>query len=306
MVARSTLTTSLLLFCGMALFGSATPLSKLVVRDFPVFTASLFRVTLGAIVLLPFLAGGAAGIARLTRRDWIVVSAIALVGMFGFTVFLLLGMQRVPGVVGAIVMSAAPAVTAAAAVLLLGEHWNRRKAAAITLSVAGIVLVNVAGRLDDVGVASTGGLVVGSLLVFAAVCCEAGYTLLGKATTKRLDPALTVFLASLLAIPLFAVPVLVLEWGDLDTSRIEAGAWLALFLWGGGTLGLGSILWYAGIRRTSGSVAAGFMGVMPVSALVLSYVLLDEPVRGVHLLGFAIVFAAVVLMSREHARGEHG
>ena len=43
---------------------------------------------------------------------------------------------------------------------------------------------------------------------------------------------------------------------------------------------------------------------MPVSALALSYGLLGETFRWVHLAGFGIVFAGVLLMSVEHA--SHG
>jgi drug/metabolite transporter (DMT)-like permease len=44
------------------------------------------------------------------------------------------------------------------------------------------------------------------------------------------------------------------------------------------------------------------MGVMPASALILSYVLLGEEFQWLHLLGFGIVFAGVLLISWEHAR----
>ena len=40
------------------------------------------------------------------------------------------------------------------------------------------------------------------------------------------------------------------------------------------------------------------MGVMPVSALVLSYVLLDEPFRWIHLAGMAVVLAGILAVSR--------
>lgn len=72
--------------------------------------------------------------------------------------------------------------------------------------------------------------------------------------------------------------------------------------YGAGTLALGSWLWYAGVSKTEGSIAAGFMGVMPASALILSYALLGEQFRWLHVLGFAIVFAGVLLISWEHAR----
>ncbi|HCJ44130.1 MAG TPA: hypothetical protein DHV58_08965 [Erythrobacter sp.] len=44
------------------------------------------------------------------------------------------------------------------------------------------------------------------------------------------------------------------------------------------------------------------MAVMPLSALVLSYVLLGESFRWSHLLGFGLVFAGLVLMIVEHAK----
>jgi drug/metabolite transporter (DMT)-like permease len=42
---------------------------------------------------------------------------------------------------------------------------------------------------------------------------------------------------------------------------------------------------------------------MPVSALVLSYLLLGEAFRWIHVAGFDVVFAGVLLMSWERAQG---
>lgn len=289
----------------MALFGSATPLSKLIVQQFPVFTASLFRVVIGALVVLPFLGKRLGRIRALASRDWLAVTAIALVGMFGFTALLLYGMRLVSGVVGAIIMSTTPAVTATGSVLFLSDNWNRRKITAIALAVAGIITVNLGGHGEmsgnHLGMAR---LATGSILILGAVCCEAGYTLIGKVATKRLDPVLTVFLASSLAVPLFLVAVLAFERSAFDAGSVTPSGWVSMLAWGAGTLGLGSVLWYKGVQRAQGTVAAGFMGVMPVTALILSYVLLSEPVRIHHLAGFAIVFAGVVIISREHAQSD--
>ncbi len=86
---------------------------------------------------------------------------------------------------------------------------------------------------------------------------------------------------------------------EIGNLRIEN--WLAIGWWGLGTLALGSVIWYTGVKKVSGSIAAGFMGVMPVSALVLSYLLLGEEFQWIHLVGFAIVFSGVLLIIREHA-----
>jgi drug/metabolite transporter (DMT)-like permease len=67
-------------------------------------------------------------------------------------------------------------------------------------------------------------------------------------------------------------------------------------------MALGSLLWYSGVQQVPGHVAAGFMAVMPVSALILSYVLLGETFRWMHLAGFGLALAGVLLMSREQQK----
>ena len=66
-------------------------------------------------------------------------------------------------------------------------------------------------------------------------------------------------------------------------------------------MGIASILWFDGVKKVSGSVAAGFMGLMSVSALVLSYVFLSEKFELLHLAGFIVVFVGVILVSISHA-----
>ncbi|MFN4229882.1 DMT family transporter [Parvibaculum sp.] len=292
--------TRLRLALGMAVFGSATPVSKIVTGAMPVFVGSAFRVGLGALVLAPFAWSGRGALRGFTRHDWITVCLIALFGMFGFSALMLYGMGMVSGVVGAIVMSTAPAVTAAASMLFFGDSPTWRKLTAIALAVAGVLLLQL-GQ----GSGSGGGSEVwlGAALVFGAVCCEACYTLLGKRMSEHADPVLVAFLASALSVPLF-LPFAIWQWPDFDVAQVSAGAWAAAIWYGAGTLSLGTWLWYSGLAKAEGAVAAAFMGIMPVSALLLSYLLLGEEFRIVHLAGFGTVFAGVLLISWEHARME--
>ncbi len=285
------------LFAGMAVFGSATPVSKIVTSAMPVFIGSILRVGLGALALAPFAWRSRDQIATFARKDWIVIALIALFGMAGFSAFMLYGMQLVSGVSGAIVMSTTPAVTAAASMLFMGDRPTANKIGAIALAVAGVLVLQLGSGADGTGGVS----IIGVLLVFAAVCCEASYTLLGKKASEHIDPVLVAFLAAALSLPLF-LPFAIWQWTEFDWRGVDARAWTALIWYGAGTLALGSWLWYRAIARVEGVIAAAFMGVMPVSALVLSYVLLGEAFRWIHLLGFAIVFAGVLLISREHAR----
>lgn len=284
---------------GMAVFGSATPVSKIVTGAMPVFVGSALRVALGALVLAPFAWRSRGQVREFSCEDWFLVCLIALFGMFGFSALMLYGMKMISGVGGAIVMSTAPAVTAAASMLFFGDHPTWRKLAAIALAVAGVLMLQLGRGGGESG--SGAEMWLGAGLIFAAVCCEASYTLLGKRMSEHVDPVLVAFLAAALSIPLF-LPFALWQLSGFDFASVGAGAWAAVIWYGAGTLSLGTWLWYSGLAKAEGVVAAAFMGVMPASALILSYVLLGEEFRWIHMAGFGTVFAGVLLISWEHAR----
>ena len=131
------------LLLGMALFGSATPLSKLIGQQFSVFTASCLRMLIACLVLAPFTWLLTKRFGNAQRSDWWVIVAISLFGMVGFTAAMLFGMRLTTGVIGSTIMSATPAVTAAAAVVFFGAAMNWRTSGALALAVAGIVMINL-------------------------------------------------------------------------------------------------------------------------------------------------------------------
>jgi drug/metabolite transporter (DMT)-like permease len=282
----------------MIAFGSATPVSKLVGNAMPVFVAGFLRVVLGA-GLLGLAAWPKRGDLRnLSRRDWWVVAAIAVFGMFGFSVLMLYGMRSAPGAVGATVMSMTPAVTALAAILFLGERPAWRAIAAVALALTGALILQLGHGLQGDG---RGAVLLGAVLIFGAVCCESAYTLLGQQLSKDVDPVLVAALGAALSVPLFGLGALA-QWSAFEPSHVAPEGWAALAWYGAGTLALGSWFWYRGIAKVSGVTAAAFMGLMPLSALGLSYVLLGEPFSWIHLAGFSTVFAGVLLMGWEHGR----
>lgn len=279
----------------MAVFGSGTPISKIVTGGFPVFVASFARMLLAAAALIPLMllarrgcSGWERAVPRIPAADWARLAAIAVGGMFLFSVFMLYGMEEVSGAVGGIVMATTPAVTAVGAILFLGDRLDRWKAIAIAAAVAGVLAVNLGGT----GGGGGGNVVLGSALVFGAVCGEAAYTLLGKRVSADLEPITIAALAALGAAILFALPA-ALQLGEVEWSAIDASEWAALVWWGLGTMAIGSALWYEGVAKAPGLAASAFMGVMPVSALVLSYLLLGESFEWTHLVGMIAVLGGI-------------
>jgi drug/metabolite transporter (DMT)-like permease len=289
------------LILGMALFGSATPLSKIIGSAFPVFTASFARMVIASLVLAPVVWLTTSRFANARRSDWYVMAAIAAAGMVGFTATMLFGMRLTTGVIGSTIMSATPAVTATAAVIFLGAAMNWRKAGALSLAVLGCVLINLLqGTAEGGGDARA--LVLGALLVAVAVCFEAAFTLLSRQLSQGITSMEATLGASLMAMPFFVGLSLLFDGRPLDFTGATSEAWAALLFWGAATGGLAPVLWYMGVREAPGAMTAASMGVMPITALMLSYVLLGEAFRWAHLVGFGLVFAGLVLMIIEHAQ----
>lgn len=193
-------------------------------------------------------------------------------------------------------MSATPALTALLSVAFFKDPLDWKKILAIGLAVGGVLVLQLGGPHKNQHQS-----VWGILLVIAAIFCEATYTLLGKALTKDYPPEDIATFSAVIAFIGF-VPITVWQYHSGIFEQTDLNDWLALIAYGAVTMGLGSVLWYMGIKQVQGSTAAAFMGVMPVSALVLSYVLLGESFRWLHLVGFALVFSGVLLIISVHRK----
>lgn len=200
------------------------------------------------------------------------------------------------GVMGSIIMGTSPAVTAIGSLIFLKEHMNLRKWIAIILAVAGIMIVNLGGTMHMEGMASSDMMTVGSILVFMAVCFGGAYTILGKKIMNHVKPMIVVSFSVMISFIMF-IPFSIAELSEFNSSSITTSQWIAMIWWGAGSIALGLSLWNFGIEKVSGVIAAGFMGFMTISSLVLSYILLNEPFYWHQLTGFVVVFASLILLT---------
>lgn len=299
---RQQLTVYFQLFLGMALFGTGTPSAKVVSDAFPMFLGPLIRLMVAALVLTPFLIVYRHRLASISRSDWTRIVVIGGVGIVAFTLFLLTGMQRVNGVVGSVVMSLSPAVMATAAMIFMHDRMDWRTALAVALAVLGVLVINGSGK----SVQSSGwDLILGSGLVFGAVASQTLYSLLGKQLIRDLRPTVALPLIVWVAALLFVGPGLY-QAISFDFSTPTWNEWLGLVVWGMGPLAIGTLIWFRGLSQVPPSTASGYMSAMPASALLLSYFWLGDAFHPVHLVGFALVFASIGLVTWAHRLREAG
>ncbi len=289
------------LLFGMAIFGSGTPTAKIVTEGFPIFLAPFLRLLLAALLTTPLLIIYRRELCGISQRGWLLIGGIGAIGLVAFSLFLLSGMNLVSGVIGAVVMSTSPAAVAIGAAWFLGDTLGPAKLMAVGLSIAGVLIINTSG-------AETGGQgvwtsILGSLLMLGAVASSTAYSLFAKRVTSEVRPVLLIPLAAWIAVGMFAVPGLY-QAASFDFGAPSIEQWSALAWWGIGPYGIGTMLWFYGLKSVQASTAAGFMGAMPASGLLVSYVWLGEAFHWIHLVGFALVLAAIALIAWAHRHGE--
>lgn len=271
----------------MALVGSTVIASKLIGTGLPPFTATALRFAIALPCFALLMAVSGARIPRLCQRDWALLAVQAVAGSVGYTTLLIAGLQRATAVDGGIILGTLPLVTAAIAVLVLGERPGKAALAAIGVAAFGVWLMTRSPAATD-----GGGSLAGNALILGAVACEGLFILLNKRLRTPVPPlALSTLMAGFGLAFSAAACLTEAPWTlSLPVNAVAAVGYYALVPTVGGFL-----LWYAGAARVRGSEAALFTALAPVSAVALAAGLLGEALSAAQIGGMACVLGAVLM-----------
>ncbi|MGH8817486.1 MAG: DMT family transporter [Achromobacter pestifer] len=288
------------LAAAMALVGSTVVASKVIGTGLSPFTATALRFAIALPCFALLMAATGARLPRLGRRDWILLAAQAIAGSVGYTTLLIAGLQRTSAVDGGVILGTLPLVTAAIAILLLGERPGKALLAAIATAGFGVWLMTRHASGAN-GVSS----LTGNALILGAVLCEGLFILLNKRLRVPVPPLALSTVMTGFGLAFSALASLAESpWqGSFSTDAVLAVAYYAVVPTVGGFL-----LWYAGAARVQGSEAALFTALAPASAVGLAAGLLGESLTGAQIAGMACVLGAVALLGwprRKRAAASH-
>lgn len=270
---------------------------------------AITAVSLGILLLclIPFyLKKSIATIRLLKREDWKLLVLQAVFGIFLFRAFLLFGVGLTSTVEAGILTGATPAVTALLAFVFLKEQLRAKTAAGIVCTVAGIVLL----QSIDVGAAGFSMRHLGgNMLVLLAALSESIFNVLSRrhklnATQEsgiQIHPMVQTLLVSAIAFVLSFIPA-ALDHSHTQLLVIGLREWLALAWYGLVVTALAFMCFYEGVKRCDAYTTAAFSGLIPLTSVLLSLLLLKETISLVQWSGgFLVVFSMVLIGSREKA-----
>ena len=122
------------------------------------------------------------------------------------------------------------------------------------------------------------------------------WTILGKAVSGKVTALTIASLTSCFGLILFS-PFAAYQASHFNLATVTLLGWAAVAYYGLGTVAA-YILWYQGVSKVPASTAGVFTGIQPVSAVILSTLLLKEPMLWTYWVGIAGVILAIALMRR--------
>jgi drug/metabolite transporter (DMT)-like permease len=282
------------LSAAMVFVGSSVVVSKVITTTFPVFLAAALRFAIASAILFPLLLKTAHGVPSLGKKDACVLFLQAFAGNFLFSILLLYGLKLTSAAQSGIILGTVPVVIGLISFLLLRESLTWNKGIALFIATAGV------GAISSIATAPAAGheanALLGNVLVFGAVIGEALWTILGKAVSGRVTPLTIASLTSCFGLILFS-PFAVYQARSFNFATVTPLNWAAVVYYGLGTVGA-YLLWYQGVSKVPASTAGVFTGIQPVSAVILSNILLKEPMLWSYWVGIGSVLSAIVLMRR--------
>ena len=224
----------------------------------------------------------------LTRRDWMWLTLLGVVGHALYQFLFIGGLSRTSVANSSLMLGATPVFIAVISAALGHERVGPLHWAGIVLSLAGIYVVAATGaRLSAEHLR-------GDLMMVGAVCCWAAYTVAARNVITRHSPVGVTGISMAIG----TVPYVVVVSGSLRSTawaEVSAETWLIIIYSALFSLCVAYTIWYAALREIGSARTAVYSNLVPIVAMLTAVVFLGESLSTTKVAGGAAVLLGVAL-----------
>jgi drug/metabolite transporter (DMT)-like permease len=277
-----------------AIWGGTFIAGRVLALALPPTVGALLRFAVACLALLIAAFALEGGLPRLDRRQLMATLALGATGVLAYNLLFLGALSRMPASRTSLIVALNPAVTIAAASLLLGERLSPWRWTGVGLALLGVWIVVTRGQpLAAAGEA----LGAGEWMMFGAICAWAAYTLIGRSVLAGLTPLAATTWAALFGTAMLLV-VAAPDLGQVERTAINPGVLAAVAYLGLLGTGLAFVWYYRALQVLGPSRTVIFNNLVPVFGAGFGVGLLGEPLTASMLLGGAIALAGVMIVTR--------
>ncbi|MGI2296368.1 DMT family transporter [Paenibacillus sp. GXUN7292] len=265
------------------------------------FTVTFVSLGIMLLCLAPFYGAETVKTIRLLKNgDWKMLILQAIFGIFLFRIFLLSGVSLTSTVEAGILTGTAPAITAVLAYLVLREMPSGWTAAGIACTVMGIVLL---AGVNIYSAAFSAEHLGGNVLILCAMASESTFNIISRRHRAKqlyetgipIHPMVQTLIVSAVAFVLSIIPAL-MEQPFAALQMIGLNEWLALIWYGLIVTALAFVFFYAGVKHCDAYTTAAFSGMIPLTSMLLSLLLLREAISYAQWAGGFLIISSMLMI----------
>ncbi|MGB5984444.1 MAG: DMT family transporter [Desulfobacterales bacterium] len=291
------------LFLAAVIWGGTFVAGRVVAAEADPYAASFLRYLIASAVLLAITARYHRGLPGLSGRQWRIVLLLAASGVVAYNVCFFSGLKFISAGRASLIIATNPMFIALMAHLIFREQLNRLQKCGVLLSIGGAMIVISRGSPATLLTDAVG---LGELFIIGAVVSWVSFSLLGKWILSDLSPLVSVSYASAagtlgLFIPAYLRGVV----PAMGTYGVQT--WLGLVYLGLLGTALAFVWYYQGIQKIGPTRSGLFINFVPVSAVTLAVLILNEPLSPSLVIGALTVTGGVYLTrTPQRIKGKSG
>jgi drug/metabolite transporter (DMT)-like permease len=272
-------------------WGGTFVAGRILANHVDAYSASFLRFAIASLVILISIRVIEGKLPGLNIKQLIGVTCLGMTGIFAYNIFFFNGLQTVTAGRAGMIISLNPVSISLLSIIFFKEKVTFLKASGITLSLSGALVVITNGNLLMIFSTS---LTQGDLFIFGCVASWVSYSIIGKMVLVDLSPLVSVGYASLIGAILLFFPA-VANGLLYSLPKISINDWGALSFLGVFGTALAFFWYYEGILRIGPIKTGIFINFVPISAIILAYLILDEPITVSLAVGAVMVISGVFL-----------
>nr|WP_239559196.1 DMT family transporter [Sporohalobacter salinus] len=275
------------LFSVAFFFGGTFIAGKILSQIVPPFTSAFLRFFIASIFLIIFVVKKHGKLPRLNCKQFLTILILGFSGIMGYNFFFFSGLKIISASRASMIISCNPVIIAGFSSLLFNEKFTKYKLTGILISLIGALIVISRGNPLII---LQGNIGLGELYILGCVGCWVIFTLTGKIAMNKLPPLIVITYACIIGSIILLIPGYF--EGELHhLIRFNLTKWLSVLFLGFFGTALSFNWYYEGINKIGPSKSGIFLNFVPVCAVILAIIILNEP------LTFSLVLGAILVVS---------